>query len=254
MTGAAHVSPGITRLGDAVVGFYLVEQADGVVLVDAGLPRHRRQLEDHLATRGLATSDIRAVLLTHAHPDHMGLAEHVRVRAGADVWAHEADRATLRDGPRSALKHAKPERSMVPYLLHRPSALRVPLHLARYGAFTAPAITAVRTFTGEQQLEQVPGRPLVVPLPGHTPGSVAYLFPDLGVVFTGDALVTEDGLTGRTGPTLVCRGFTHDSATALRSLDTLASLPAGLALPGHGEPMRDGLAAAVDTARRRPPQ
>lgn len=254
MTEVALVSPGITRLGDAVVGFYVVEQADGVVLVDAGLPRHRRQLEEYLAARGLLPSDIRAVLLTHAHPDHTGLAEHVRVRADAQVWAHEADSATLRDGPRSALRHAKPERSMVPYLLHRPAALRVPLHLARCGAFTAPAITMACTFTGKRDLEQVPGRPLAVPLPGHTPGSVAYFFPDLGVVFTGDALVTEDGLTGRTGPTLVCSGFTHDRATALRSLDDLAAVPATLALPGHGQPMRGGLAAAVDTARRRPPQ
>lgn len=177
--GAAHMASGITRIGDAVVGFYLVEQADGVVLVDTGLPRHRRRLKDHLAGRGLVLSDIRAVLLTHAHPDHMGLSEHVRVHAGAEVWAHEADGATLRDGPRSALRHAKPERSMLPYLLHRPSALRVPLHLARCGAFTAPAITTVHTFAGKRQLEQVPGRPVAAPLPGHTPGSVAYLFPAL---------------------------------------------------------------------------
>ena len=50
--------------------------------------------------------------------------------------------------------------------------------------------------------------------PGHTPGSVGYLFADRGLLFTGDALVTYDGITGHHGPTVVSRAFTHDSAAA----------------------------------------
>jgi glyoxylase-like metal-dependent hydrolase (beta-lactamase superfamily II) len=99
-------------------------------------------------------------------------------------------------------------------------------------------------------LDEVPGRPRAVTMPGHTGGSTAYLFPDLDVVFTGDALVTHDGLTGHIGPTLVCRGFTQDGAAATASLDRLAELPAALVLPGHGEPFTGGPRAAADQARR----
>ncbi|MFC5034649.1 MBL fold metallo-hydrolase [Streptomyces sp. So13.3] len=237
------------RLGDAIVNFYLVEDPDGLVLIDAGLPAHLKQLREHLAHCGRDVTDIRAVLLTHGHPDHTGLAHPLR-QAGADIWIHEHDAAILRDGPRSALRHAKPERSMLPYLLRRPAAITTPLHLARKGAFTAPAVPAVRVFDADRRLDGVPGRPQPVLLPGHTQGSTAYLFPERGLLFTGDALVTHDGLTGHTGPTLVCRGFTHDSHAALTSLDRLDELTTVThLLPGHGQPVTADLRTATRRAR-----
>ncbi len=243
-----EVAPGVHRLGDHVVNFYLIEHPDGVVLIDAGLPGHRRQLAERLDRFGHRIEDIRAVLLTHGHPDHTGLAGPLS-RAGAQVWIHERDAPILRDGPRSAMRHARPERGMLPYLLRRPSALATPLALARQGGFTAPPVTGFQTFAGDRDLDQVPGRPQAVMLPGHTDGSTAYLFADRGLVFTGDALVTHDGLTGHTGPTVVCRAFTHDTATAVASLDRLADLPATLVLPGHGDPFPGGPRAAADQAR-----
>ncbi|NDZ67686.1 MBL fold metallo-hydrolase [Streptomyces cyaneofuscatus] len=245
----SRVAPGVDRLGDDVVNFYLVEEADGLVLVDAGLPAHLGQLREHLAAAGRSPADIRAVLLTHGHPDHTGLARTLQ-QAGADIWVHEQDAAILRDGPRSALRHAKPERSMQRYLLRRPAAIATPLHLARKGAFTAPAVPGVRVFDTDRRLDQVPGRPQTVALPGHTQGSTGYLFPERGLLFTGDALVTHDGLTGHAGPTLVCRGFTHDTPTALASLDRIDALPSGtVLLPGHGEPVTGDPHAATGQAR-----
>ena len=244
-----QVAPGVHRLGDDIVNFYLVEEPDGLVLVDAGLPGHLSQLQEHLAGAGHELGDIHDVLLTHAHPDHVGLAARLH-QAGARIWAHRGDAPIVEQGPRSAMRLAKPERSMLPYLLRRPSAAGTVLHLARSGAFTAPAVPEVRGFSGDQQLVEVPGRPQAVALPGHTPGSTAYLFADRGLLFTGDALVTHDGLTGHIGPTLVCRGFTHDSAAALASLDRLDQLDASVLLPGHGRPFTAGPRAAAEQARQ----
>jgi glyoxylase-like metal-dependent hydrolase (beta-lactamase superfamily II) len=245
-----RVAPGVHRLGDEAVNFYLIEHEDGLVLVDAGLPGHFSQVQEHLAILGHDLSEIRAVLLTHGHPDHTGLAERLRAEAGADIWIHRDDAPILTDGPRSAMRHSKPERSVLPYLLRRPSAIGGPLHMARKGAFTAPRVQQTRNFIDEEPLSAVPGRPRPVLLPGHTSGSVAYLFADRGLLFTGDALVTADGMTGHTGPCLVCRGFTHDGAQALASLDRLAALPDCLILPGHGDLFDDGPRAAAELARR----
>ena len=244
-----QVAPGVHRLGDDVVNFYLVEDPGGLVLIDAGLPGHLAQLREHLAASGHTLSDVHDVLLTHGHPDHTGLAAELH-RVGARIRVHQQDAPILEQGPRSALRLAKSERSMLPYLLRRPTAIGTPLHLARKGAFTASAVPDVQSFSGDQRLDEVPGRPQAVVLPGHTAGSTAYLFADRGLLFTGDALVTHDGLTGRTGPTLVSRAFTHDSAAALASLDRLQDLPATLLLPGHGLPSTATPRDAAQQARQ----
>lgn len=241
------VAPGIDRLGDDVVNFYLVHHPDGLLLVDAGVPGHLSQLRRHLTAAGRQMSDIRAVLLTHAHPDHTGLVTPLH-QAGAEVWIHRQDASTLTDGPRSAMRHAKPERSLVPYVLRRPAALGTPLHMALRGGFTAPPFPHARSFDGDRTFDSLPGHPQALTLPGHTPGSTAYVFSEYGVVFTGDALVTHDGITGHRGPGTVCRAFTSDSAAALASLGRLAELPHALVLPGHGEPFTQGIAAATGQA------
>lgn len=94
----------------------------------------------------------------------------------------------------------------------------------------------------------------MVAVPGHTPGSVAFHLPAQGVVLTGDALVTHDGLVGRTGtgPQIIGPVFTHDTAQARASLEALASLDAGLVLPGHGDPVHGAVADAVAHARNAP--
>jgi glyoxylase-like metal-dependent hydrolase (beta-lactamase superfamily II) len=244
----AQVAPGVYRLGDHSVSFYLVEDPGGLVLIDAGLPAHREQLRGLLAGLGRSPADVRAVLLTHGHLDHTGLARTLQ-QAGAAIWIHQQDAAILRDGPRSGNRHSKPERSMLPYLLRRPSALVLPFHLARAGGFTAPAVQNARTFDDDRVLEDLPGAPQAVALPGHTPGSAAYLFADRGLIFTGDALVTEDQFSGRTGPAIVSRCFTHDSRAALGALDRLDELTADLLLPGHGAPFTDGIRNATGQAR-----
>jgi glyoxylase-like metal-dependent hydrolase (beta-lactamase superfamily II) len=244
-----QVAPGVHRLGDHSVNFYLIEDPDGLIMIDAGLPAHREQLRGLLAGLGRSPADVRAVLLTHGHLDHFGLA-HTLQEAGADILVHQQDAAILRDGPRSGNRHAKPERSMLPYLLRRPSALVLPFQLARAGGFTAPAVQNAQAFDGDRVLEDLPGAPQAVALPGHTPGSTAYLFADRGLLFTGDALVTEDQFAGRTGPTLVSRCFTHDSRAALAALDRLDELTADLLLPGHGAPFTDGIQAATGQARQ----
>jgi glyoxylase-like metal-dependent hydrolase (beta-lactamase superfamily II) len=241
-------APGVTRLGDPEVNFYLLEALDGLVLVDGGLPGHLPQLQSHLEGAGRSLGDVRAVLLTHAHPDHTGIVAAAR-QAGADVWVHERDAAALAGGARAANRQAKPERSLLPYLIRRPAALRTIAYIARMGGFTGSRVTDPRTMDADRRLTDVPGHPRVITLPGHTPGSVGYHFPDRGLLFTGDALVTYDGITGYHGPTVASRAFTHDSRAALASLTTLDTINAGLLLPGHGEPFVGAPADAAAHAR-----
>ncbi|MFJ6393884.1 MBL fold metallo-hydrolase [Streptomyces sp. NPDC091972] len=241
--------PGVIRLGSRAVNWYLIESPDGITLVDAGLPAQLGQLTDALARSGRTLGDVHSVLITHAHPDHTGVLGDL-AKAGVKIWAHEQEKAVLADGPRSAMRTAAPERSFLPYLIRRPAAVGTFVAMARQGAFGARTVTDVQAFAEGQRLDGVPGRPQVLALPGHTPGSSGFFFPDLKVFFSGDALVTRDDLTGHVGPGLVCRGFTHDSSAATNSLDRIAALPQDtVLLPGHGEAFTGGPAVAADMAR-----
>jgi glyoxylase-like metal-dependent hydrolase (beta-lactamase superfamily II) len=122
-------------------------------------------------------------------------------------------------------------------------------HAARLGGARGSRVADPRTADGDQQLADVPGRPRVITLAGRTPGSVGYLFEDRGLLFTGDALVTYDGVTGYRGPAVVSRAFTHDGAAALAALTALDTIGAGLLLPGHGEPFTGTPAGAAARAR-----
>jgi glyoxylase-like metal-dependent hydrolase (beta-lactamase superfamily II) len=76
---------------------YLFELDDGVAMVDAGWNTDEAwsALVDGLARAGGSMSDVRAVVITHIHPDHYGLAGRVRAASGAWVALHPADAALL---------------------------------------------------------------------------------------------------------------------------------------------------------------
>ena len=70
----------------------------------------------------------------------------------------------------------------------------------------------------------------------------------LGILFTGDGLVTMDLLGSRRGPQRMRPVFDLDTAQAGRSLDRIREIDAGLLLPGHGRPWEGSPERAVELA------
>jgi glyoxylase-like metal-dependent hydrolase (beta-lactamase superfamily II) len=95
----------------------------------------------------------------------------------------------------------------------------------------------------------VAGSPRVIPTPGHTLGHCALHFPDRDAIIVGDAFVTLDPYTARTGARVVARAATADTERALASLDSVAETGAQTAFVGHGEPWTQGVEAACAAAR-----
>jgi glyoxylase-like metal-dependent hydrolase (beta-lactamase superfamily II) len=233
-----QVSSRIRRIGRGMVNSYLVEDGGEVTIVDAGAPAYWGQLPTELAAIGRSLDDVRSVVLTHGHSDHIGFAERIRRERGTPIRVHELDAALARGEVPNPSKGLGPTRV-------RP-LLEFMLFSVRHGMMRIPRIAAVATF-GDGATLDVPGAPRVKLVTGHTPGSAALLFAGHDALFVGDAMATHSVTTGDDGPRI--SPFTADPVQALASLDRLMDVQAGLVLPGHGQAWTDGVAAAVAAVR-----
>jgi glyoxylase-like metal-dependent hydrolase (beta-lactamase superfamily II) len=237
-----EVAPGIRRLTGGVSNFYLVEETGGLTLVDAGTPGDWQLFLRTLDTLGRRLDDLDAVVLTHAHPDHVGFAERARREGPTTVWVHEDDAAVAQGA-----KLEKGDAGLARYL-GRAEFYRTFIGLIRGKATKIIPVVEVSTFTGDEVLD-VPGKPRVVHIPGHTPGNAVLFLESRRALLTGDTLVTHNPLTGRIGPQVMPSGFTRDTAQALASLSALENLNAEIILPAHGDPWHGPVSQAVQLAR-----
>lgn len=236
------VADGVVRLGTELVHWYLLEEDGAVTIVDAGAPRYRSQLDRGLKLLGRTTGDVAAVLLTHAHSDHLGFAEQVRTELGVPVLVHSAEEQLATTGK----AFGKTEGSLVPYL-RRAHAWKLLGHLAAAGGVPKP-VGEVSTFADGDTLD-VPGRPQALHTPGHTGGHTVFWLEAQGALLLGDLLCTLNPLTGARGPQLLPRAFNLSSGAMLDSLTRIEGLDARVLAFGHGEPWTDGAAEAVRLAR-----
>ena len=239
----SQVVPGVWRAGTRFVNWYIVDGGDGLTLIDAGLPGYRKQLGPSLASIGRQVSDVRAVVLTHGHIDHIGFAD-VLHDAGASVHMHPDD-VTLAREPKTNKTDSKSRK-----YLAWPGTLAFIAHAVRQGV-SRPAPMPEPVPLADGAVADVPGQPLVTHAPGHTDGSCVLEFREHGVVFVGDLLCTLNFFSGRPAhPQLQTRASNRNSAQAMASLDRLHDVSARTVRPGHGAPWRDGVEAAAASARR----
>src|SRR3954468_22800725 len=116
----------IKRCGTEIVNWYLLEEGGKVTIVDAGLPRYRPQLDEALRKIGREISDVEALVLTHAHIDHVGFAQILQAERGIPVHAHEAEVPQATTG-----KAPKTEAPFLPALFRYSTARKVVAHIVR---------------------------------------------------------------------------------------------------------------------------
>ncbi|HET9499187.1 MAG TPA: MBL fold metallo-hydrolase [Marmoricola sp.] len=240
-----QVADGVFFCHTPLVNWVLVKDGDAVTLVDTGYPGQADLVVRSLLDIGSTPASLAAILVTHAHVDHVGSAERLSNEHGVPVYVHDAELAHAR---REAHHAATP----VDVLRNawRPGVLPWLLAATRVGVTSQQGISAPASFPGSGRLD-LPGGPVPVLTAGHTPGHTVFQLPDHGIVITGDALVTGHPTSRTAGPQLLVPWFDDDRAETVRALDVIGSLGGELVLPGHGEPHHGSVANAARVAQSR---
>ena len=235
-----QLAPSLHRLGNGLINSYLVEESGEVTIIDAGVPGYWGDLPAELTAMGRSLEDVRAIVLTHGHSDHIGFAERMRRERHTPVRVHELDAAHARGEVPNPAKGLGPTRigPLVRFMVY--GGLR--------GGMRNRPLGEVATF-GDGATLDVPGSPRVILTPGHTPGSAALHVPSHDALFVGDAFATKAVTTGQEGPGVA--PFTADADEAVRSLARIEHVEAEWVLPGHGEAWTGGVAEAVRLVRER---
>ena len=237
----AEVSPGIYHFDTGPFNWYIIEEDSRLTLVDAGFPGHYKTFIKGLHILGFNKKDFEAILLTHAHADHIGFAERLRQETGAPVFIHQAD-AAMASLPLQLPWFGLLSNAWRPYIAQMLGTAVV------NGIFNLPRITKLQTFKNGEILD-VPGRPLVIHTPGHTPGEVVFYLHQRKILFSGDTLVTRDLMTGKSGePQITHPLLNHDFKQAYQSLGRLKEIGKVKMFPGHGNPWTGEITEAIKLA------
>ena len=210
----------IARLRAGISNIHLVEAEDGYVLVDAG-SRHRpeKRLQGAMAKLGVAPEQVRLLVITHVHYDHVMGVKAIRDLCSCPVAVHRAEAEDLARG-----------RMVFP-----PGRTAWARAAAWLGRTLEPAMTAFAPHEAEfvvgdqMDLNQFGLAGRLVSTPGHSPGSMSLILED-GQALVGDTVFNPYPFN--LGP--VMPPFYHDRERLLQTWEHLISLGLKKFFPGHG--------------------
>ena len=216
------ITTGVHKVGSGYVNAFLIDGDEGLVLVDTGLPNKQGAVAQAVAGIGRQMTDITAIVLTHAHTDHIGSAAAIKRSCEAVVVASSVDSPAIEgDQPLTAPPMMVGPLKLVSNLLPKPDPVMVDHRVS------------------ENSPGKMPDDLMVIDTPGHTPGHTSYLLDrNGGVLFVGDAAANRRGT--------VTKGFPNTGGGPVidRSIRHLAEFEFEVAVFGHAPPIGKGAASA----------
>ncbi len=195
------------------VNAYAIVRDSGVLIIDTATPGKADGIIRELGSINIKPSDIKAIVITHAHPDHAGSCAALTEKSSAGMYIHKDDFDILLG------KTQPPE---PPYFLGK-IATFISGHFFKFTSPRDPRpLDENSRIAGFEDLE-------IIHTPGHTPGSMSILDAKDDTLFCGDAINNRGNKL--TGPN---KFFTNDTEQAWRSIAKIGALPFKTLCPGHG--------------------
>jgi glyoxylase-like metal-dependent hydrolase (beta-lactamase superfamily II) len=216
------IAPNIYIIPGVTANPYLLVDPDGLTLIDTGIPGSVHKILWYIKQAGFGLKDLNRILLTHADYDHAGSLAALKKATGARVYASLFEARAVASG-----KFPRPLKTgnwlLKPIFLLAEKMGRIsPAHVDEH-------------ISGGQVLPVLDGM-FVIDTKGHTPGHLSFFAPSLGILFSGDSILSvKDRLFGSHG------AVTWDQVKADASVLKQLALRARIVCSGHGSVIMDGL-------------
>ncbi len=196
------ISDYVFQIDGTNANVYVIVNQGEVFQIDSGMKNNFNTINRFYSANGLKPQH---VLITHAHVDHIGALADVFRYYRPKIYAHGIDLKVVRG------EEKMPSRSML---------MKVFMAFAK----------AEPVKEAEEVIDRAFSNIKIIETPGHTPGSVSYLYDDgkQKYLFVGDAAFEKGGKL------YVNRRFSLDIETAEESLKKIQGLKPIMVLPGHG--------------------
>lgn len=221
---AKLIAPGLYAIVAGQVNTFLLDHPNGCVLIDTGFPGSADTILQAVREVGKQPRDIKHLLLTHAHPDHIGSAAALKQATGAQTYMHALDAPIAQSG--KGFRPMTPAPGLMNSLLFRA--------FVRTNSSVDP--TPIDHLVSDGDVLPIAGGLRAIHAPGHCAGQLVFLWPQHGGV-----LVAADTCSHVMGLGLSI-GY-EDLDEGRGTLRTLAQLTFDTSCFGHGKAIAHGASA-----------
>jgi glyoxylase-like metal-dependent hydrolase (beta-lactamase superfamily II) len=200
---------------------YVIVDEDGLTLIDTGLPHNEKKILSFIVGLGRSGPELKRIIITHSDLDHIGSLAALQKLTGARTYASRIEAESIAKGhPSRQIKSSGFSLMRLAFSLLRPFMKVKPFQ--------------VDEIVSDGQVLPALGGLNVVETSGHSPGHISLFAPTVGVLFSGDSLVTDENVIHGSRP-----GLTWDEAKAREAESRQMAIGARIVCSGHGPVIKE---------------